>query len=75
MQPFKRDLLVGTKLNYLHTLFLAQLALLNRVNVPSQELIRVSVDILGLAVEATLLKDTLCNSGTTLVWKASTHNV
>ncbi|TKX19041.1 hypothetical protein C1H76_8932 [Elsinoe australis] len=75
MQPFKRDLLVGTKLNYLHTLFLAQLALLNRVNVPSQELIKVSVDILGLAVEATLLKDTLCNSGTTLVWKVAYYGL
>ncbi|KAF4549241.1 putative glycosyl hydrolase family 10 protein 2 [Elsinoe fawcettii] len=75
MQPFRRDLLVGSKLNYLHTLFLAQLARSNRVIVPEQEMIKLSIEILGLAVEAALLKHTLANSGTSLVWKVAYYGL
>ncbi|PNS15967.1 hypothetical protein CAC42_4368 [Sphaceloma murrayae] len=74
-QPFERDLLVGTKLNYLHTLFLAQLALVNRVSDPSPELVTVSAEILNLVAEATLLKGTLANSGTSLVWKVAYYGL
>ncbi|KAF2225364.1 hypothetical protein BDZ85DRAFT_194237 [Elsinoe ampelina] len=75
MQPFRRDLLVGSKLNYLHTLFLAQLARSSRVIVPGRDMIRLSIEILGLAVEAALLKDTLANSGTSLVWKVAYYGL
>ena len=70
-KPVERDFVVGAKLTHLHVLFLVQLALARQVPKPSSELVSISVKMLGLVVEAIVLKDSLSNSGTSLVWKES----
>ena len=61
--------MVGAKLNYLHTHFLLRSALLRQASEPDPQLLRLSVDMLSLVIEAVIFKDQLLNSGTSLVWK------
>ena len=70
-KPIERDFLVGAKLCHLHVLFLVQLALARHIQEPSSQLVSTSVKMLSLVIEAVVLKDSLVNSGTGLVWKES----
>ena len=70
-KPIERDFLVGAKLCHLHVLFLVQLALARHIQEPSSQLVSTSAKMLSLVIEAVVLKDSLVNSGTGLVWKES----
>ena len=67
--PFERDFLVSLRLNHLHVLFLLQLLSLDRRAEPDDIITMTSHEIVGLVVEAILLREQLSNSGTSLVWK------
>lgn len=73
-RPIERDFLVGAKLNYLHTHFLLRSALLTQASEPDSQLLRLSVDMLSLVIEAVIFKDQLVNSGTSLVWKVCLYS-
>lgn len=63
------------RLNHLHVLFLLRLALVHRVSEPDARLLAISADILGLVIEAVILKDCLANSGTSLIWKVAYYGL
>ena len=69
--PFERDFLAGTRLEYLHTLFLLSLSSQSKISEPDRSMLEIAGDILSLVVEVIILRDRLANSGTSLVWKAS----
>lgn len=71
VQPIVLDRILGAKLNHLHVLFLLRLALVRRMSEPDPEINKVAADMLNLVIEAVMLKDSLVNSGTSLVWKVS----
>jgi hypothetical protein len=70
-EPIIRDFMVSARLNHLHILFLLRLALSRQAPDSDKELVSISVEILGLVVDAIIQKDQLVNSGTSLVWKVS----
>lgn len=70
-KPIERDFMVSAKLNHLHVLFLLYLALAEHIADPGPELIAVSSRMISLVVEAVLLRDSLTNSGTGLIWRVS----
>lgn len=70
-KAIERDFLVSARLNHMHVLFLLRLALVTHGIESDVEVIRISGEMLGLAVEALMLKHQLANSGTGLVWKVS----
>jgi hypothetical protein len=67
--PFERDFLAGTRLDYLHTLFLLHLVSFRQTSEPNDVLLRIASDMLSLVVEVIVLRDRLVNSGTCLIWK------
>ncbi|KAI5456826.1 hypothetical protein BGZ63DRAFT_396226 [Mariannaea sp. PMI_226] len=67
--PSELDIMLGMKLSYLHVLFLLRLALVRRVSEPDTQLYQIAEEMLGLVVEAVILKDRLVHSCTSLVWK------
>ena len=67
----EKDFLVSIQLNHLHVLLLLRLALVHRVSEPDTRLLAISVNMLGVIAEAIVLRDSLANSGTSLVWKES----
>jgi hypothetical protein len=67
--PVELDLLLGVKLNHLHVVFLLHLALLRNMTEPNAAIISVSAEMLGLVVEAFVLKDRLIDSSTSLLSK------
>ena len=67
--PFERDFVASTRLNYLHTTFLIRRLALDRLSEPAAPLIEVSIEMLKLPVEVTVLREELSNSGTRLTWK------
>lgn len=68
---FERDFLVGTRLDYLHTLFLLHLVSSQRTAEPEETLLLVAAEMLSLVVELIILRDQLVNSGSSLIWKVS----
>ncbi|KAF4469488.1 hypothetical protein FALBO_3611 [Fusarium albosuccineum] len=68
-QPAELDIMLGMKLSHLHVLFLLRLALVRRVSEPDTQLYQIAEEMLGLVVEAVILKDRLVHSSTSLVWK------
>ncbi|KAJ5420624.1 hypothetical protein N7465_003143 [Penicillium sp. CMV-2018d] len=69
-RPVERDFMVNMKLNYLHIHFLLRRSLLRPLSTDAApELFSISKEMLGLVVEAIMLKDQIINSGTSLVWK------
>ncbi|KAL2689144.1 hypothetical protein Neosp_003196 [[Neocosmospora] mangrovei] len=73
--PFERDFVASTRLNYLHTTFLIRRLALDRLSEPAAPLIEVSIEMLKLAVEATVLREELSNSGTRLTWKIAHYGL
>ncbi|KAF2112247.1 hypothetical protein BDV96DRAFT_497984 [Lophiotrema nucula] len=73
--PVERDFLISARLNHIHIFFMLHMALQRRTTDPDAPLIKVSAQILSLVCEAVLLKDTLANSGTTLVWKVAYYGL
>lgn len=69
LSPFERDFLVGTRLDYLHTKFLLDLASLRDIAEPNASLLDTARKMLAHVVEAVILRDRLVNSGTCLIWK------
>ncbi|RDW58384.1 hypothetical protein BP5796_12314 [Coleophoma crateriformis] len=59
LKPFERDFLVGTRLDYLHTLFLLDLVLSRHISEPNDSLLKVAMEMLSLVVEAIVLRDRL----------------
>ncbi|OJJ94663.1 hypothetical protein ASPACDRAFT_1908912 [Aspergillus aculeatus ATCC 16872] len=76
-RPVERDFMVNMKLNYIHVQFLLQLALRRPTTMmdPDPNLLTLSLQMLGLVVEAILLKDQIVNSGTSLVWKVAYYGL
>lgn len=72
--PFERDFLLGTRLDYLHIIFLLQSLLLRHLNETEDALLETSQEILSLVVEALMLKDRLVNAGSGIDWKVSLHH-
>jgi hypothetical protein len=73
LSPFERDFLVNTKLDYLHTRFLLDLASLRNIAEPDDSLLGTARSMLTLVVEAVVLRNRLVNSGTCLIWKVRTE--
>ncbi|KAI1456314.1 hypothetical protein F4805DRAFT_458962 [Annulohypoxylon moriforme] len=73
--PVERDFAVSVRLNYLHVLFLLQLTLIRRLSQPSDRLVTIATEILGLVIEAIVLKEQLANSGTSHVWRVSYYGL
>ncbi|KAH7155805.1 hypothetical protein B0J13DRAFT_593801 [Dactylonectria estremocensis] len=69
--PFTKDFLVGTRLDYLHTLFLLHLASLKQISEPDEALLTMAGEMLSHIVEIIILRDRLVNSGTSLIWKVA----
>lgn len=69
--PFERDFLVGTRLDYLHTVFLLDLVSLRNIAEPGNSLLVTAREMLCHVVDAIVLRDKLVNSGTCLIWKVS----
>lgn len=67
--PVELDLLLAVKLNHLHVVFLLQFALLRKVAEPNADIAKISAEMLGLIIEALLLRDRIIDSSTSLVWK------
>ncbi|CAI6094517.1 unnamed protein product [Clonostachys chloroleuca] len=74
-EPIIRDFMVSARLNHLHILFLLRLALSRQAPDSDKELVSISVEILGLVVDAIIQKDQLVNSGTSLVWKIAYYGL
>lgn len=72
-QPIELDLMVSARLNHLHVLFMLRMALVRRISEPDAQLVGISADMLGVVVEAVMIKDRLIDSGTSLIWKESHH--
>ncbi|KAH7015634.1 putative Zn(II)2Cys6 transcription factor [Ilyonectria destructans] len=68
-QPIELDLMVSARLNHLHVLFMLRMALVRRISEPDAQLVGISADMLGVVVEAVMIKDRLIDSGTSLIWK------
>lgn len=68
---FERDFLAGTKLDYLHTLFLLGLVTQKRASDVDRELLEVASEMLSITVQVVILRDRLVNSGSCLIWKVS----
>lgn len=69
---FERDFLVGTRLDYLHTLFLLDLVASGRTTEPDRSLLVIAGEMLSLVVEAIILRHRLVNSGSSFIWKVHT---
>ena len=69
LSRFERDFLVGTRLDYLHTLLLLHLISSRRSTEPDDALLMVAEEMLSLVVEVIILRDRLVNSGSSLIWK------
>lgn len=69
LNPFERDFLAGTRLDYLHIHFLLGLAAQQKSFEPNEYLLGVAVEMLSITVEAIILRDELVNSGSCLIWK------
>lgn len=63
--------MVSARLNHLHVLFMLRMALVRRISEPDAQLVGISADMLGVVVEAMMIKDRLIDSGTSLIWKES----
>ncbi|CAH0056166.1 unnamed protein product [Clonostachys solani] len=72
---FERDFLVGTRLEYLHNLLLLDLISLKNSTGPSEALLAVAGEMLSYSVELIILRHTLVNSGTSLIWKISQYGL
>lgn len=66
---FEQDFLVGTRLDYLHTLFLLELSSQRKMSEPDESILKVAGEMLSHVVELIILRDCLVNSGTCLIWK------
>jgi hypothetical protein len=66
---FERDFLAGTRLDYLHTNFLLDLSTQRKVSEPDEAIISTAGEMLSLVVEVVILRDSVVNSGSSLVWK------
>ncbi|KAF2994882.1 hypothetical protein E8E14_003000 [Neopestalotiopsis sp. 37M] len=75
LSPFERDFLVNTKLDYLHTRFLLDLASLRNIAEPDDSLLDTARSMLTLVVEAVVLRNRLVNSGTCLIWKVAFYGL
>ncbi|KAJ3543636.1 hypothetical protein NM208_g3469 [Fusarium decemcellulare] len=73
--PFERDFLAGTRLDYLHILFLLGLAAQNTISEPDGSLLTVATKMLSIIVEVIILRDCLVNSGSCLVWKVAQYGL
>lgn len=69
---FERDFVLGVRLKYLHLRFMLRLALLESLTEPDVEILEVAEQMLSLVVEAILSRENLVNSGSSIIWKAST---
>lgn len=69
--PFQRDFLAGTRLDYLHILFLLGLVSEPGLFGPNDDLLMVATEMLSIVVEVIILRDQLVNSGSCLIWKVS----
>ncbi|PSN72388.1 hypothetical protein BS50DRAFT_485249 [Corynespora cassiicola Philippines] len=67
--PLERDFLASARLNYLHIHFLTSLSLQQHMPEPDAPLISISARLLAVVSESIIAKQTLVNSGTSLVWK------
>ncbi|KAG5659466.1 hypothetical protein KAF25_002025 [Fusarium avenaceum] len=73
--PFSNDLLIGIRLDYLHTLFLLHLASSRQLQHPGRDLLAIAGEMLSLVTEAIMLRDRLVNSGTSLTWKVAQYGL
>lgn len=69
VSPFERDFLAATRLEFLHTNFLLDLSSQRKVSEPDEVIINTAAEMLSLVVELIILRDSLANSGSSLVWK------
>lgn len=69
--PFDCDFLLSARLNHLHVQFLLQFVLLENLTSPTEEMVRISEQMLNLVADAVLFRDNLANSGTGLTWKVT----
>ncbi|KAI9155081.1 Notoamide biosynthesis cluster protein O' [Paramyrothecium foliicola] len=69
--PFEKDFLVGTRLDYLHTNFLLDLSSQGKVSEPDEVIVSTAAEMLSLVVELVILRDSIVNSGSSLVWKVA----
>lgn len=61
--------MASARLNHLHVLFLLQLTLTRHVAQADDQLLSLSSEMLGVVIEAAVLKERLVYSGTGLVWR------
>lgn len=66
---------MGTRLDYLHTLFLLHLVSLKKISEPDEALLTVAAEMLSHIVEVIILRDHLVNSGTSLIWKVAQYGL
>ncbi|KAH0592751.1 hypothetical protein MHUMG1_09575 [Metarhizium humberi] len=72
---FERDFLISIRLNYLHIMFLLRRLILGRVSELDSSVVHVAQEMLGLVVDALVLRDELVNSGTNLAWKVAHYGL
>ncbi|KAF5589462.1 hypothetical protein FPCIR_6768 [Fusarium pseudocircinatum] len=73
--PFECDFMISIRLNYLHIIFLLHRLALERLSEPSEPLVKASIEMLSLSVDAIILRDELSNSGTRLSWKIAHYGL
>ncbi|KAI1361340.1 hypothetical protein F5Y08DRAFT_347959 [Xylaria arbuscula] len=73
--PFARDFLAGTRLDYLHTVLLLNLASEPSISKPNSSTITIAAEMLSLTLEMVVLRDHLVNSGTSLTWKVALYGL
>ncbi|RSL68611.1 hypothetical protein CEP54_002641 [Fusarium duplospermum] len=73
--PVITDFLVSARLNYMHISFLLRLVLIRGKAQFDTTLSIISAEMLGIVVEAIILKHRLLNSGTSLVWKVAYYGL
>ncbi|KAL6915360.1 hypothetical protein FSST1_006855 [Fusarium sambucinum] len=73
--PFSNDLLIGIRLDYLHTLFLLHLASSRQLEYPGGDLLAIAGEMLSIVTEAIMLRDRLVNSGISLTWKVAQYGL
>ncbi|KAH6989862.1 fungal-specific transcription factor domain-containing protein [Ilyonectria destructans] len=73
--PFARDFLAGTRLDYLHTLLLMNLAIEPNISKVTQSALFIAAEMLSLIVEVIVLRDHLISSGTSLIWKVAQYGL
>ena len=71
LNPFERDFLVSTRLDYLHTILLLDLSVVQNISEPSDSLLSTAREMLSHVVDTVVLRERLVNSGTCLIWKGS----